>query len=289
MLVELGVRKNPEKLVKALYVMCYVNTAVNLASMYIFPDGLYQGFDSEPQSWLGNENVFIMTILAGLCAGYIYTLRNGKKICVHYLVYWLISAASCRWSATAVIGIFIFTIFFILHFFVHVNWIYSLFGGIGLWAAGFFGITVFRFHKRFPVFFEKVLHRDVTLTLRTKIWSRLMKQFRKSPVWGYGVRTAEQFSDSVGGKRHWVHAHSYIMELLNKGGLVAVGFFTGLLLTTASRMQPFLEHDEVKIISITLLSYFMIFIGDCFEMRTLFYVILCLGSCCSYVVSGAKQ
>ena len=276
MLVDLSVRINARKTALAFYLMCYVQIVINVLTMWIFPDGIYAGHEGEPQYWLGNENVFIVTILAGLGAGAVSVCARGKKITWDYLLYLLVSILCVRLSVTSIFGLAVFVFMWLLHFVIKASWFTNPFLYQGVGCAGFFGIVIFHVQEAFSVILEQVFHKDATLTYRTILWRRVLRRFRRRPLIGYGVRTGKGFSKLVGGNPHWVHAHNYVLDIANKGGLLALVPFLLSQLFTARLMLPHMKKECLRVLSIVLLSYYVIFIGDCFEMRTPFYGILAL-------------
>lgn len=291
LLTEMGAEENPDGLIRAQYVMCFVQVAANFLSVALCPAGLYRGSDNEPQFWLGNENVFIITILAGLCAGYLSVLRRKKKMSWDYVCFFLLSLGCIIpvWSATGLIAMTVFALAFGCSFLLKWRWLYMLKTYIGVWCAGFFAITIFRLQFLFKPIIVGLLHKKLNLTRRTKVWNKVLKAVKKSPVWGYGVESAQAFSERLGGDPHRVHAHNYILELLMKGGALLLIAFAALLFLTARKLDGCIKSREAKVISITLLAYFIAFIGDSFEMRTLFYMVLALGFCCEKLLEGGIQ
>lgn len=291
LLTEMAAGENPKALVRAQYYMCYFQTAVNFLTVFLLPQGLYRGSDNERQFWLGNENVFIVTILAGLCVGYLDVLRRKKKMTWDYALFFLLGLGQVVrvWSATGMIAIAVFVLAFACSFWLSWKWLYMLKTYMAVWCAGFFGITIFRLQFLFKPIIVGLLHKKLNLTKRTRVWNKVLKAIKKSPVYGYGVESAQAFSERLGGDPHRVHAHNYILELLMKGGALLLIAFLALLFVTARKLDRCIQHREAKVISISLLAYFIAFIGDSFEMRTLFYMILALGFCCEKVIAGWEE
>lgn len=289
MLTETGMRENPWLVIRAQYAMCWFQIAVNTVTVVLFPGGLYKGGDGERQFWLGNENVFIMTILAGLCVGALDVLRRGRRFAADYLLFCMFSVVSVVlvWSATAIIGLMVFFGALLCTGIIRWDPLYRMRNGIAIWLAGFCGITIFRLQFLFEPLIVGVLHKKLTLTSRTRVWDYVMERVKLSPVWGYGVESAEQFSGYMGGNPHWVHAHNYILELAVKGGGVLLALFAVLLCLTAAKLDRHIARQGAKVFSIGLLAFFVVFIGDCFEMRTLFYMILASAYSCDALFEGA--
>ena len=287
LLIQMGARRAPRKMIRAFYYMYAANIIINLVLCVIFPSGLHTAIDKEAQHWLGNENVFIVTMLAGLCCGYLDVLSRGKRMTLDYALMHVLCIFQLvwMWSVTSMLGIFCYTVLLLLTYVVHSSWFYSLKLYTFLWVAAFFFFTVFQLHKKtLKWLITGIFHKSVSLSKRTKLWRRLLKRFRAHPLLGYGVMSPDDYHKMIRfTNKHWVHAHNYILELLIKGGLLAISAFGLLLVWTGREMSRLHEHMPVRVISITLCSYFAIFCGDCFEMRTPFYVILTLGYVSKYL------
>lgn len=286
LLTEMASEVNGLLMIKAQYAMCFVQVVINCFTVVFLPGGLYKGSDGERQFWLGNENVFIVTILAGLCTGALYLYLQGKKISIDYIIFCICSVLSVVvvWSAASLIGLFAFAAMMLISIWIKWDWPYKLKTAVGIWIAGFLSITIFRLQYLLKPLIVDILHKDLSLTERTLIWDEIIKRVEGSPIWGYGVETAEQFSSPIGGNPHWVHAHNYILELLVKGGMILLILFLLLLFVTSIKTDKKGMGSKEKILTISLLAFFITFIGDCYEMRTLFYMILSVAYCVDNLV-----
>ncbi len=293
LLIEQGARTKPQKMIRAFYHMYYINIVINFVLSMIFREGLFTEIDHEAQHWLGNENVFIVSMLAGLCCGYLDVLRRGKKITADYLILHVLCIMQLvwMWSVTSMLGIACYTALLALAWVVHSGWFYSLKLYSFLWVCAFFFFTVFQLHKKtLKWLITGIFHKSVSLSKRTKLWRRILKRIRKRPILGYGVLSPDDFRKMTRySNKHWVHAHNYILELLIRGGVMAVGVFAALVLWTSQELKKLHYTMPARVISITLCSYFVIFCGDCFEMRTPFYVILTLGYVCRFLTEPSER
>ncbi|MBQ1311947.1 MAG: O-antigen ligase family protein, partial [Blautia sp.] len=265
--------------VKAVYYMAFSQTVINTCTVLLFENGIYLAEDTSRQYFLGNENLFIMTILLGLCAGCILTVEKGKRISWDYLVFLAASAVSILkvWSASSLIGMTVFLLGVLSMIVIPFDGLYRLETGIALSTAGFVSIVLLRMQYLFKPFIEGVLHKDVTLTLRTYLWDKVLNAVKKSPWIGYGVENAKDFNDRFqGSNMHWVHSHDYYLELLMKGGIVLLVLFLILLFVVAGSIAPYMAEVQARILCIAISAFLFCFIGDCYEMRTPFYMILTL-------------
>lgn len=276
LLLEAAMFEDETNAFRAVYWMCWVQIVVNCLTVFLCPNGLYTGTDNERQFLLGNENVFIMTILPGLCAGSMLLLKKGRKISWDYAVLVLACIASVVkvWSVSSLLGMLCFFIPLAAAFIIPWDLLFTVGVGIAAAFAGFVTMVLLRLEYLFAPVIVGVFHKNLTLTRRTLLWEKLIEAIGKSPVTGYGVETAEQFSARVGGDMHWVHAHDYYLELLMKGGVLLLGAFLLLLIVTACSLDPVIARKEAKIQSATIFAFLICFIGDCYEMRTTFYMIL---------------
>ena len=287
LLTEMAVRRNAEKAVRAFYAVFWVQAVVNAFSVFVYENGLYVGPDGEAQFFLGQKNLFIMTILPGLCLGYAALVMSGKRMTWDYLVFLALSAASILriWSASSIVGIFLFAAGILLSKFVRKNFLFSVKTSAAVWAAGFIAIVVLKMQSLLEPVVVHVLHKNMTFSGRIGLWERLMGEITKSPFIGYGVETARQFRAHAEANTnlHLIHSHNYILELLMKGGVILLAVFVLLLLEVSKKLDPLLDTKEARGIAVTLFAFFICFIGDCYEMRTTFYIILTFAVCAGYL------
>ena len=112
MTVDIYSKSNPTMLLKNITLIFTVLSLINLATILIYPNGMY--YNSGYENWfLGYDNVHIVTILPAVILLMFSSVYFHKKIKLTYL---LAAAMLCfsvyiRWSATAVVGITVFILY----------------------------------------------------------------------------------------------------------------------------------------------------------------------------------
>ena len=282
MLTELSLKRGAQNPLTAFYAVFWIQTAVNTFTIFFYEHGLYLSEDREAQFFLGQKNLFIMTILPGLCLGLLLLIRSGRRMTADYALFLVFSVVSVVrvWSASSLIGLFVFalTAFFLLKMVPGAP--IGLRPFIGIWALLFTAIVVFKMQYLLEPVVVHILHKDMSFSGRIGLWDRLLKEIARSPLIGYGVETTGNFRVHAEAytNLHFVHSHNYILELLMKGGFLLLAAFVWLLLETAKKLDKGLHTKEAKVLLSALFAFFICFVGDCYEMRTPFYMLLAIAA-----------
>ena len=77
-------------------------------------------------------------------------------------------------------------------------------------------------------FIERVLHKDMTFTLRTNIWTRTKDLIERRPLVGHGEHDDRWYEEELAG----LTTHNLILHILLKGGWIALSAFILLLIIT---------------------------------------------------------
>ncbi|WP_343246856.1 O-antigen ligase family protein [Diplocloster hominis] len=105
---------------------------------------------------------------------------------------------------------------------------------------------------------ENILHKSITFSGRTYIWTITMSNILKSPVWGYGVGAmVTRYTNSV-----LISEHNQILHILVEGGIISLSVFLLLIVTYC--------HNLIKINDQNL-NNFSIVIFVLFMLTFLFY------------------
>lgn len=129
------------------------------------------------------------------------------------------------WSASALVTVIIFILGFILidrfkFLRKKVTFISVILSNIVI----FYLIVIVRIHTYFEWFISGILHKSMTLSLRTYIWDAAIRNIMKEIVIGYGSCRRQIMSINsfvLNGKLNTVYSHNYILENLIQGGIMA--------------------------------------------------------------------
>ena len=103
---------------------------------------------------------------------------------------------------------------------------YLMGGYIVSWIA----LVIFRLQYLLDGLIEVVLHRDLTLTSRTKIWDVALNKISKQLWFGYGAQSEGNLFMISGTQnnglfvRNSLSAHNQIIQSLYEGGIICIGF-----------------------------------------------------------------
>lgn len=103
-------------------------------------------------------------------------------------------------------------------------------------------LVVFNKIGLFSYFIITFLHRDLTLTTRTTIWSVAIDKIITSPIIGNGYYSSEHF-ESLLPHLMGVNAHNTFLVVLFIGGAILGGLFIVILIKTCS-LYDSTEHDK---------------------------------------------
>lgn len=243
---ELGSRTGIKNVVNAFYYVLYIYIVVNLITLVIYPSGMYSTMGGDGvtvywQNWfLGYKNYPIRLYIPTLALAHIQSYIYGKFSVGKYLLYGI-----CWYSiflldsSTALVGMAVFTIgiLFIYHF-EHIRKLLNVYTVTILILLLFFIVVVAQQSNPLSILITDYFGKDLTFTGRTVIWSGSIPAFVKSPLWGYGQFSSNQFQRISGTVAF--HPHNYFLYILIRGGLIE------LLLTIAMFASMFVTQRKYK-------------------------------------------
>lgn len=289
-----------EKTLRCLTFVVNTYIIINFATLLIWPEGLYSHITEKGSSYycwfLGYKNpqirFFLPAIAFNLCYDFV---RYGKVKARSVLIFVIIFITELRLdSSTSLVGLFVFGVLYILwgrkeklrRFFEVLKLSYFYIASIVISVS----IVVFRIQEKFSYIITEVLHRDLTFTDRTMIWSNVLSRIAQRPLWGYGLQTgsaAEYYISAT-------HAHNYMLNLIYTGGFVAFIIITVLWLLSSRYCKEFFHLKSCKVLMFICASFLIMGIAEALTEAPLMYPLLILISKLeffqekSYVRKGGK-
>ena len=150
-------------------------------------------------------------------------------------------------NSTGTLAMAMFGVLFVLFTIVKKPKIVHIYSLLVLDVAAFFGIIVYRMQNMFAFIIQDMLHKDLTFTNRVYIWDDLLKRFTERPVLGYGM-------DGYVHKSGAVTTHNGILDIMYKGGIIAVLFFIGFIITAYDEIYKFRDSIFAIYVSILIIS-----------------------------------
>lgn len=261
MFLECLIETDAPIIVSAIGKVFGIYTYISLGSFLLYPKGLYT---STTLLWgnnwfLGNKNQATPILLLGIiCSLYDSLMRKGK-ISLYSLsvivcsVWYLIGVSSITGILAAVLTLFIIGITFR---WIVVDKIFSC-KNIVLGNMVLFILLVFvRIQNILDLLGNIILQLGKTLTFssRTYIWDQVLPLLQTSILWGHGVTSAEEYRNTF--HYTWaVNLHSYYLQVLFEGGLLAFVLLFGYMIVSAIYYDQYSRKKESLIIKYGLMSY----------------------------------
>lgn len=243
LLVDLFADK-PRELMGALMLNFEWSVYANLHTVLKWPEEGFV-FDVEyelPIYFFGPDNWFIYLCIPAVCVALLFLRmewsRSGRvcKLLGVLRAATLIAASyACvyvMWTVTAMVALATFAVVMLLILIPGVRHCVSypvvFVGGIGTNLA----IAVFRVSETVPAiknFIDNTLHKNITLTGRTELWSTFSSHFKGLEWTGLGVTQGGYFSwfsrYDLTWRRYSDHMHNLILDTLIQGGIPALLLF----------------------------------------------------------------
>ncbi len=278
LIIELELRKEPKRIINQLLFIFEILIYANFISMIIYPNGLYSDALYANNWLLGYDNKHIITILPGMMLTLIYSSYYGKKLKVRSKFLIVISLISIirNFSATSVLAIVIMIAFVIFRNTIfEFFFILNIYNYIITYITLFFTIIIFRLQEIFRYLIVEILHKSLSFTGRTGIWDKTMELIKQKAIIGYGVENSTVRAAKMN-FANATHAHNTILEILYKGGFLALAIYLYIIFIVAKQLNKFRDTMPSKIISITIFVFFVMMLTEARDV-TNFYIILLLG------------
>lgn len=266
LLVDLGCRDFSHFLKGGI--ACYLLlVSVNLITVLLFPNGMYQTLYQTRNWFLGYDNNHLQTILPGFCIAVCYAgFFERKAIAILYSIIAMATILLTQ-SAAAIVALVVLACSFL---FINKNTgkVVNFRFYACIYYILFFVIVVFRFQEVFGVFIEG-LGKNLTFTGRTLIWDSYLAAIAKAPVFGYGVMSSSAKLLTVG---TMPYTHNHILEVLFSGGaLLAVCWFV-FFISIWRICKPYLGNKVIKMLSACCFALMLTMIVESYEGASQFYV-----------------
>lgn len=153
-------------------------------------------------------------------------------------------------------------------------------------------IVVFGIQNYFKPLFD-YLGKDVTLSYRTVIWSKVIASLPDALLLGYGKTNADQFRTIVGFSLIYDveanHPHSYYLAILFSTGIMGVMVYVKMLFETFKKLYHSIGRKINCIFTSGLISFFVLAFADDYIMLPYFYMLICIIVFNDSIVLGKDQ
>lgn len=248
MFIEMETKENYVNFITALYVLLYTLVSINFVVLICYPSGVAMTeYYSYSMNFWGIDNYMVNLLIFAVAVGLLYqNIKNAiGKWTVPVLILMCATTTIILWSATGVVGFFLYILFMI--FICNKSWqkyCSPYFVYLVIWVIS--GLLVFiRIQTFFSSFIEKVLKKKVNLSGRTEMWDQAIQLIKNNLFLGYG-RSRNQ------GYIIWHHklyyTHNGILEILIQGGICALLFAGALYIVSAKCLSQYRAEKETGIL-----------------------------------------
>lgn len=264
--VDIMLAKHYEKAVSVLYVVFVAITILDVISIFLFPNGLYQTTtiwnqwsSSSIEGWLlGNKNNHALWYLVAIYLSYIKQRITGlkkNKVIWYFVMFVTLVAVIRMQSSTSMIVIIIMDIGMLYFQFrrnqkIHINMI-----TVGITYVIFQVLILMGSANFLQPIITKLFGKDLTFSGRVTAWMNVSLYIFQKPVFGWGKMTGES-SRSLLGNAAFVNSHNQWLQTLWEGGiiqLILLFIVFGVMVKQIQRCRERVVTDISKIVFIVML------------------------------------
>ena len=242
---------------------------INLLTVILFPQGLYNQGTGRNYWFLGQVNQTVLYIIPAILLELLYSRYVRNKRTPGIRAWGMIFAGSitllCVWSATALVGMLIFGGLICWGLFYRQAVKLNI--GAGLSIVTFLAFVVFRLQNYFSFFIVNVLHRNLSFSTRTEIWDSAFGYISKKLLLGYGMESIEQATERFG----YMTPHNRYLYLCYQGGIVMLIMFFCFLAGGDRILQKAEKTKAAVYISACVCTFLVMMQFESYN-TTLFYV-----------------
>lgn len=248
---------------------------LNAILVLLYPNGMYINTRGDTGNWLlGYYNAHFFTVLPW-CILFLTTStkKHGKLTWLAVLV--VAALTACLYMAgskTSTVSMVVFLLALTLSMKVGKIHLPNISIIVAISALLSYLMIAFHIQDYFADFILNVLHRDVSLTGRTMIWTMAMNSIRSSPIIGNGSRVYELNN----GMWTTTQAHNTFLNILVNGGIVGFILFMLPLVLLAVKMRKMSGHIYKKIYLLSFIAYGVSFFAEMFQLPWMFAMLVFL-------------
>lgn len=251
---------------------------VNLIFLLILPNGFYTTDRGDRMNFLAIDNQLIVTVLPTLCMNVLYAFAKPGKPKTTFLV---LSVAVCAlnifitWSATSVVGMLLFLFYLIFLFNRKPSRLVTVRSLSIFYVIAYVAIILLRLQNILSPFITKILHKDLTFTGRTGIWSNALHLIMQKPLLGYGTVSQGYYMFTP-----YYHTgygpHNQILFILLQSGILGLLLFFAILFLCFRRLDRNNGLYASNVLTFTFFTFFIMMLAEVYSLP-LFFLLLTFG------------
>lgn len=143
------------------------------------------------------------------------------------------------------------------------------------------GLIFFRIQRAFAFLIEKILHRNVGLTGREKIWKTVLPFIYDRPILGYGSEysfiKASKFTLTDGSYFQFAHCHSFFLQTLYESGIIGLSLFLFVYLSACHSLMNGKADRSKRLIGACLMAMMISLTVNAYMQPIALFTILIIG------------
>ncbi len=255
-------RKNMRGVLKAFTIALSFFIYLNLALLFIYPDGLWIDPVSGNGYFLlsGNYNGMGARFICALTTN-LLLLKDGIRAKINFfclLAASLVSVLNVHSMTSTVCILMLVTLWLMAGSKLHKKLVIAFFIFyllIQLFVV--FMLSDLSSLTALVDFIENVLHKDLTFTKRTFLWESSARLISESPLMGYGYHDKVWNDQMLGGPG----AHNFIYTILLYGGYPLLIIFVSIFIVALRRCTALFDRNDMSrlLLGVGTLFFMMIF------------------------------
>ena len=263
------------KVVNTLMVIFELLIYVNLATIVLFPDGLYQqGVHSEfIDYFLGFKNAFIPYCLIAILIACFYRIYENKSMRSYALIIACVLSVIISKSITSSVALILTLILVVYSFFDNKSKIFEVFSLGRIYIISIIVNILFVFlgflsrSSFLNSFITNVLGKEMAMGARQMIWSISSVMISEKPLIGYGIGEHVRYAGYV-----W-HGHNKYIQLMLEGGIPSLLIFIILIYLIIVKLKKVKKSTSYKVV-ISVMCGFLISIITESGTSIVYYLLL---------------
>ena len=277
--IQWGYHHSEKTFLKTLYFLYYSLLVINLATIYLFPDGMYENQNGvrEYNFFLGNYNNFIIYFYMASLPGYLYLKKYKGRLTLGYFLLWAVMAAAFARlrSVTSITGMILLALYGLCLNRRFTRWVLNIKTYMAVNLIFFLTAVWNPSDNLFLRLITWIVGRDMTFSGRTIIWKSVKPYVQEHWLLGNGLETQEVMFEKLT-PIHAVQSHNLYLEILYKNGLIGFAVIAVLLFLMLYKLKR-IEDQNTRFFIEAYLGVFMLMSQfEAYSIKFVFFMIVFL-------------
>lgn len=219
-LFEYGLSKKDNYFLEGLYKILEFLIYINLISVLVFPNGMYNNGVYDANWLLGYKNPMIRLFIPVCAIGLLISYKKYNKFNIRSKLLIIISIITVILvdSSTGIVGMLVFISMLLATRSKFWREKITLFRGFIVYIISNFFVITGTAERYISFFIEGILNRSMTFTGRTTIWEKTLELIREHLFIGIGDCPSEMMEAIIVGP----HPHNYFLYILLQSGIIGI-------------------------------------------------------------------